>query len=160
MSFVGNHAFTSPDGSNWIVRGQVTTARPNKAARGNGLFIVGGHNKAEYSSNGDSWTTIPNLCCFSAQDYSFAFGNGFFVTCDEQGIKKSDPIVTLQMDGPSSLRFLSPTGAVVSVESSSLASGESWQLVTNLLLPTSPYLWIAPPLSNSPSRFYRAHLVP
>ncbi len=152
---IRQRVFTSSDASNWVQRGSIAFIRPNQITYGNGLFLVNGNYQSEYSRDGVSWTTITNTCCGKS-----TFGKGFFVTRDGEGIKKSDPIVTLQMDGPSSLRFLGPTGAVVNVESSSLASGDSWQPVTNLLLPTNPYLWTAPILSNSPSRFYRALVVP
>ena len=147
--------FTSSDASNWVQRGSIAFIRPNQITYGNGLFLVNGNYQSEYSRDGLSWTAASNTCCSKS-----AFGNGFFVTCDGEGIKKSDPIVTLQMDGPSSLRFLGPTGAVVNVESSSLAPGDSWQPVTNLLLPTSPYLWNSSAPSNAPQRFYRATFGP
>ena len=156
-----SRVFTSVDASNWVQRGSVTTIRPGQIAYGNGQFLIGGANRSEHSPNGNSWFTNPSLCCFYAQAYSFAFGNGFFVTCDRQGIKKSDPIVALQIGEGSSLRLVGPTGSVYAVESStSLAPGEPWPVLTNFTLPTSPYLWTPPTSSNSTQRFYRARLVP
>jgi len=46
------------------------------------------------------------------------------------------------------------------IEASPTGNPDSWTAVTNLVLPSSPYLWIDPDSINMAQRFYRAILLP
>jgi len=68
------------------------------------------------------------------------------------------PVTALAMDPQPRLTIYGNVGRVYRIECSPEPLGATWQEITTVVLPTSPYTW-TDPATNAPRKFYRAVLV-
>ena len=117
------------------------------------------------SSDGVNWTAhsfgLTNLCT------GLAFGLNTYVAVGSAGILQSDPVsdappvpATLGCAGFPTISVSGEVGRYYQIQSAAGLSGtNNFQVMTNLLLTTSPTTWTDLTASNAPCRFYRAALL-
>ncbi|EEF59139.1 WD40/YVTN/BNR-like repeat-containing protein [Pedosphaera parvula] len=142
----------------------------------NGTFLIGGYdlslgtNSIIFSRDGLNWTKSN----FHSQDRMRGMtftGNrlasvGYiYLSSSLTGIYLSDPVVNLALQ-PAPSPQINLSGIVgrsyqIQCLDAGLVNGSnSWQVLTNFTLPSSPYVWTDTNAMNSPQRFYRAALLP
>ena len=160
----------STDGFNWVSVGTGLTNTLGKIGYANGLFYARAGDYLATSNDGTNWlqrTLLPGNggVAFNGRrfvnvgriqrtpGYSWY---GFVYTSDdlvELNITKWPPQIVLSGEVGRSYRieYLSCLPASVT---------NPWQTLTNLVLPSSPYLLSDPEAPNSTQRYYRAVLLP
>jgi len=154
-----HRAFTSPDGSNWTQRGSVQMYRPGGLAHGHGHWVVVGPLPLEYSEDATSWRVSTNASVAYASDV--AFGHSTFVALGSKGICQSQPIVRLETASPGRLSLVGPPGRLFEIEAlDDFQPGSTWRVLTNVVIPVSPFPWEDLTPAGAGQRFYRAILLP
>ena len=131
-------------------------------------FFIQGNNPAyvSTSSDGNSWTSIsPIQISPYVSLNSLAYGQGTIVAIDSFGrnIYQSDVFTsdtnspaptTLGISTYAGVSINGMPGAVYQIQSST--DMNTWQTLTNFMLPSSPYIWVDTSSTVTGQKFYRS----
>jgi len=170
VPFTAGMNLISNDGYNWAWVGTGLTNKLGKIGYANGLFYARAGDYLATSNDGTSWlqrTLLPG-------NGGVAFNGRRFVNVGRIQripgyswygfVYTSDDLVELNITNwPPQISLSGKVGRSYRIESlSSLPASVTnpWQTLTNLVLPSSPYLLSDPEAPNSTQRYYRAVLLP
>jgi len=158
----------STDGINWDARNTGISNTMELITFANGLFLSRAANLIVTSTDGTNWLqhsqTVPG--------WGLASDGSRFVTVGyvphgpvqyDSFVHTSDIIVGLRMTNtsPPKVVLSGLVGRSYQIEAKNdLADTTSWQVLTTLQLPTTPYLFTDTAATNSSHRFYRGVLLP
>ena len=160
VAVLGNsQILTSTDGAVWTTREPLTNSLLNAVAFGAGQFVVVGQAGVILSSgNATDWTVRNSGTSTNLYDVQFA-DHTFLVWGSGGTVLQSDPVIQLNVtfNPTAQLTISGPTGAVYRVEAfADLNPTNSWQVLTNLVIPFTPYTWSSAEAPTDAMRFYRA----
>lgn len=128
----------------------------------NGRFIAAAGGDILSSVDGAGWTKHTTLSVNGEPPFitDLAFGDGRYLA-----VAGTNYFVTVftgveAIPGTGRLRISGTTGLAHEILASTSLTSNSWQVITNLTLTTSPQEWIDPQGSILPRRFYRTRLLP
>ena len=166
----------SPDGLSWVSMTNDTQVRFAEIVYGNGLYVAGGYSSTLdsvgilTSTNATNWVQRKLLPRSWGDIRSIAIGEREVVVLGMESSARpvafvSDPFagVTLNPGFPPLINVTGLEGRSYRVEHLPMLPASAtnpWQTLSNLVLPSSPFLIADPGAPNSAQRFYRAVLLP
>jgi len=150
--------YTSTDGVAWTTSQPLTNSLYNVAFGAGQFVIVGQEGVILTSGNGIDWTA--RNCGTSSNLYGVQFGNQTFLATDgSPNVWRCDLGIRLNMalSPAAQLTISGPTGAVYRIEAvAGLHPKNSWEVLTNIAVPFSPYTWTDVEAPVAAMRYYRA----
>lgn len=150
--------FSSVNGASWILRGTNRGFRTSGVAFGNGFYVLAsGSLSIEYASTLNNWEIVSATPTTVGKA---AFGHGTFIVAGSGSVYQSDPIVNLKMLASRKLWVEAFAPGTLQIQSvSALGASNDWQVLTNLTITNSPFLWTNN-ITSGDQEFYRAQIIP
>jgi len=159
--------FVSSNLVDWVPSFSQTNSYPNgmpflTGYSGNQFIVYSSSSMNFYtSSNGISWTTNSSLVGITFPVY-FTYGQGVLVNSTGTDIYKSDVYFTNSSPPPASLGISTYPGVTINGGAGNVyqiqysADLNTWQTITNIMLPASPFTWVDMNTTITSKRFYRS----
>ena len=164
-----------PVANSWTTHSAMPTARqaPASAVVNGKLYVIGGYNGTNllnitevYDPNSDSWTTgVPMIT--SRDETTGASLNGVIYAIggvnsgqDIANNEAFNPAPTLTIQMYPGITINADVGSINEIQYVNNLNNTNWSTLTNLVLPSDPYVFIDFTAIGQPQRFYRDVLLP